>query len=345
VDSENYAKGCATIEEAVSDFEGAWESDLDDNEDEVRMNKIMNDHILTQEEIADLLTIVGYVGNTRAHKMARNGLCFSIGQLQQLGQYSETIAITMYKSRNVIFTVDDLIILIKTSNNDRAYFTLATIMAENHHVFSVDDILRFNEALSKCGGAIAENMAHHGHKFSVDDLIRIGDDEGRISHIMAHKEHQFSTEEIIRLGNPKLSDIPLSCELADMGRVFSVYDLIKFNSDFGDTNQTAVAMIEKGHKFSVDDILLLGNQYSMLYSSMFVGMSFTLDAEMERKGHKFSEKEKERLNNCTEAERDALLLTLFQDEACRQAVDAGQAPPVEILMARPDLLMEYGGVV
>ena len=44
----------------------------------------------------------------------------------------------------------------------------------------------------------------------------------------------------------------------------------------------------------------------------------------------------------TEAERERLLLTYQQDEACRQAVAAGQEPLFEILLTRPDLLLKYG---
>ena len=141
----------------------------------------MNNMDYTQDEIADLLTIVRSFGKlTKAHVMALKGHRFSVDQLIQLGDVVDsdgyTIAGTMAATGHIFSTYDILRLdnrVVETKYGN----TLAHVVTRRGDEFSVDELIMFGNPLNSSGKTPADIMINCGHKFSIGDMARLGVEE------------------------------------------------------------------------------------------------------------------------------------------------------------------------
>ena len=209
-----------------------------------------------------------------------------------------------------------------------------------------EEIAKLKEPTDERGSMVAHAMAQNGHIFSVNDLNAIGHwmncNGHPVSHIMARKGYQFSVYDLLELGNPyDAYGFSLAHKMARDGHVFTVDELIMLGNrtDKSGNSMAEYMTMHKNYKFSLDELARLGVEDGhLLFYLRIYGLHLD-KAEMKNLRAKIKREK------YTEAERGDMVLRFYQDEECRQAVAAGQQPPVEILMERPDLLMEYGGVV
>jgi hypothetical protein len=177
-----------------------------------------------------------------ALKLLNNGYHFTFDELLKMGEVGPEIAWWMSYYRH-IFTMDELITLGDIHFEDGERTISINMATRGHKVFTFDEIQRLNNPADKFGATLAHWQARYEHLFSVDELLKLnnarisyfpGDeyymdscryiwysvadiDEGQayrssenlmhngatVAHIMARQGHQFKDEEIGLLGDPK----------------------------------------------------------------------------------------------------------------------------------------------
>lgn len=174
--------------------------------------------------------------------------------------------------------------------------TLAHIVAEKGHDFSVDELIELGNPINELEDTVAHLMIFRGYKFSVKDLMKLGNmsDTSLISmaHQMVAVGHKFTVQELLELGNPSDEDgntIAHWMIKERHGYTFTLKELLDLGNPPNVDGFTLAHEMINGmdHSFTVDEILALGNPSDIAGN--------TLSSLMELKGHKFTLSEKERL--------------------------------------------------